>query len=724
MVEKLGGCIFLFDEDINSQKIENFRKLRETLLKNFEEFYLDFYSFSKTDEFDDQLLNKDGLLFVVCVISQVNMKSDVIQKLNEFPIVKQIIIVASNIKGKQEILKLSNKVRIVTDEMNLLACIQKIISIHLNFCKYVRRRCLSRQICNPIYDEKGNFIYDKPSEMEFVTYDEIFITTPKLYNKVNKLVDVENFDYYIFKQEEIDEKAKSEKVIFEEIFSCLNFNLNIENQSSTFKHIIIQTFKDKNLFRLNINVLENVYLTDLKMAKNTKELCNILLKIYTNSKYKELYNVINEALINLDIIKITKLKFIIVGLLQNFRKEYNNFKTFKSMCKFTSIKESNKISLGDLLVSCQMLNGFSNKNYAKNLYMNSIKNQYNKSNSNVGTSNESSSNSVYLKFIFENDNNDSNYFPYIVIIDDSNKNKFKILLFPLLKFIVKKVKFLPKLNILKVAMKSKRFYPILKFSFQSTFEISMENQIKEMTKDQLKLKIEKEIEKLKNCEKNIKRDKSSHPKVLTSICLTNIGILHGMINNYNDSSIILEEAIEHKNYFFSCESEENGYLFYLIAKVKAKKQDFNSSVENSMKSLNIYNTQCLFTLGITQEEKDIILSEIYDLLGYSYDEMKNFSLAYKNYNISLEYKNKIYGCEHYSLVKTLNNIGCLFYKYLKLTKALEYFEKASNIAIKYHKDNSYESLICLNNMAAIYYSLNSHDKANEFTEMLIRCMKK
>jgi hypothetical protein len=720
MEEKQEGLVIWFDSNIKSEdfisKIKKVKGLIDILQKEFQEFRLDLSEYISINEFDCEILKKKGLLFV-CVISEESNDMEVITYFNDFLVVKNIIVFISDYKRKNELMRLSSKVGIVTDTMNLAVSLQKVLRNQLNNGKYGRRRSSCFNINNPFFSDNGSVINEKPIENKFKTFHDISSDNPKVYLESMVLTDDDNIDYYVFK-ERTEETAESKRVILEELFSYLNFNLNIELHQSVFKDIVITTFKDKKLFNINDNVLENFFLKEIRSSKDTKEVCYNLLILYSNSKNTLLNKVINDSLRSLDTIRIGKLKYIIIGIMQNFKKDYNNYKSFKSICKFSNIKEANKVGVDDLILSSQMVYGYSNKNYAKNLYIDRL-------NKNVKSSGKNNSNSckeknVYLKFLFDKDY-DSHYYPYIVMMDNSNNNRFKIIIFPTIKFIVKKVKFNNKSNTLKIKMKSQPFYPIIKFSLQSAFQMMFDNCIREMTLEQIKNKCEKEINKLENCKKNIISHSLKDQTVLSSIIITNIAILNSLIGLSESSLSYLIQSLTHKSYFFNQESDENGYIYFLVGREYARKEDFIKSIQFLLKSLNTYLGPCLENLSI--DEVNIMLCEIYDLLGYCYDKSDNYSLSLEYYDKSLEIKYKIYGSNHFFIIKTLNNIGCMFYRTLNFCKAYYYFDKAILLTQKYFKENSYENLIINNNLASIYYCLDSKDKALETCENLMKNMK-
>jgi len=59
---------------------------------------------------------------------------------------------------------------------------------------------------------------------------------------------------------------------------------------------------------------------------------------------------------------LNKLTFLIAGILQNFRKDYGQFKTFKSMIKFNIVENADATKVGNLIYSPQMNYFYSNKN--------------------------------------------------------------------------------------------------------------------------------------------------------------------------------------------------------------------------------------------------------------------------------------------------------------------------------------------------------------------------
>jgi len=719
MEEKQEGLVIWFNSNIKSEdflsKLKKVKGLIDILQKEFQEFLLDLSEYTSINEFDCETLKKNGLLFV-CVISESSNDMEVITYFNDFLVVKNIIVFITDIKRKNEIMRLSSKVSIVTDTMNLAVTLQKVLRNQLNNGKYGRRRSSCFMINNPFFSDNGSIINEKPLENKLKTFHDISSDNPKVYLESTVITDDDNIDYYVFK-ERAEETTESKRVILEELFSYLNFNLNIELHQSVFKDIIITTFKDKKLFNINDSVLENFFLKDIRSSKDTKEICYNLLILYSNSKNTLLNKVINDSLRSLDQIRIGKLKYIIIGIMQNFKKDYNNYKSFKSISKFSNIKEANKLAVDDLVLSCQMIYGYSNKNYAKNLYVDRL-------NKNVKSSSKNNTNSckdnVYLKFLFDKEY-DSHYYPYIVMMDNCNNNRFKIILFPTIKFIVKKVRFNNKSNTLKIKMKSQPFYPIPKFSIQSAFQIIFDNCIREMTLDQIRVKCEKEINKLENCRKNIISHSLTDQTVLSSIIITNLAILNSLTGLTESSLSYLEQSSTHKSYFFNQESDENGFVNLLVAREYARKEDFIKSIQFLLKSLNTYLSPCLENLSI--DEVNIMLCEIYDLLGYCYDKSDNYSLSFEYHNKCLELKYKIYGSNHFFIIKTLNNIGCLFYRTLNFCRAYYYFDKAIILTQKYFKENSYENLIINNNLASVYYCLDSKDKAEETCENLMKNMK-
>ncbi len=348
-------------------RLKKVKGLIDIVQKEFQEFLLDLSEYTSINEFDCETLKKNGLLFV-CVISESSNDMEVITYFNDFLVVKNIIVFITDIKRKNEIMRLSSKVSIVTDTMNLAVTLQKVLRNQLNNGKYGRRRSSCFMINNPFFSDNGSIINEKPLENKLKTFHDISSDNPKVYLESTVITDDDNIDYYVFK-ERAEETTESKRVILEELFSYLNFNLNIELHQSVFKDIIITTFKDKKLFNINDSVLENFFLKDIRSSKDTKEICYNLLILYSNSKNTLLNKVINDSLRSLDQIRIGKLKYIIIGIMQNFKKDYNNYKSFKSISKFSNIKEANKLAVDDLVLSCQMIYGYSNKNYAKNLYV-------------------------------------------------------------------------------------------------------------------------------------------------------------------------------------------------------------------------------------------------------------------------------------------------------------------------------------------------------------------
>ena len=106
------------------------------------------------------------------------------------------------------------------------------------------------------------------------------------------------------------------------------------------------------------------------------------------------------------------------------------------------------------------------------------------------------------------------------------------------------------------------------------------------------------------------------------------------------------------------------------------------------------------------------IKNIYNIFGLTYTQLGNYQLAEKYYLKALQTAKNLEKNTYYGIVNA--NLGKLYYKQDKLDKALEYYQKGSNIEVE--GNNHYAAGRSFAAMANIYLDKNNPEKAKQMLE--------
>lgn len=170
-----------------------------------------------------------------------------------------------------------------------------------------------------------------------------------------------------------------------------------------------------------------------------------------------------------------------------------------------------------------------------------------------------------------------------------------------------------------------------------------------------------------------------------------------LLGEYDSSYFYFDEARLICN---SNDKEDRIYSLLFLADIQRIKSDFNGVEETVTEALKI-------------NEKSKFNSNLYNLLGISFEEKLNYEVAIKNYNLSLQYANSNL---YKSIIK--NNIGVVYLKKKDYYKAIEILNSLLKIdALQYHRD---EYARVIDNLGFAYFNIGEKNKAYHYISESLR----
>ncbi|CAF1370550.1 unnamed protein product [Didymodactylos carnosus] len=224
------------------------------------------------------------------------------------------------------------------------------------------------------------------------------------------------------------------------------------------------------------------------------------------------------------------------------------------------------------------------------------------------------------------------------------------------------------------------------------------------------------IYSLKNYEKalNILKTSSNPNNEVLSSILNNMGMVYYEKGDYNEATNKYEQSLELKlstvpqNFSSIAKTYNNIGLVYLKRKSRAMAlKNFNDALDIQTRHLPPNHHDFALTLNnigcvhLSKEENEAALKKFkdaleiqkvslpadhvdfattYNNLGLVYDKLGDLSLSLENYRLSLNFRLKRLSPNHPDLGVAYNNIGLIYKKMNDYQRALEFCEKAYEIA--------------------------------------------
>jgi len=170
-----------------------------------------------------------------------------------------------------------------------------------------------------------------------------------------------------------------------------------------------------------------------------------------------------------------------------------------------------------------------------------------------------------------------------------------------------------------------------------------------------------------------------------------------LLGEYDSSFLYFDEARLICN---SHDKNDRIYPLLFLADIQRIKSDFNGVEETVTEALKI-------------SEDSKFNSNLYNLLGISYEEKLDYVAAIKNYNLSLKYAN---GNLYKSIIK--NNIGVIYLKKNEYSKAIEILNPLLRIdTLKHHRD---EYARIIDNLGFAYFNVGKKNIAYRYFSESLR----
>ena len=422
-----------------------------------------------------------------------------------------------------------------------------------------------------------------------------------------------------------------------------DIDLYNEDDFKRFKENVLKTFTSNLVFPQNEKKnLQLLYITKLEPCKGIKDLCRILLRLYTQGgNYKPeilLYYVINQNLKVYNVKVLAKLKYILIALLLNYNKEFNSgLRDIRKVYRLTNIDDE-ILMVGKPFFSNQFLSTTVLKEFGKD---------------DEFFNNRNTCLEIQLSV-----NDEFDYFSnYIDISEFSIINKEKeILICPFTKFDVVSIEKINGKKVVNLREIKENFLINNIFSF--LFKVMEDNKTSKLYYDNLLIFHQRSLE--------IKQVKGT--SLETSYIYNNIGKIYYFLGNYDQALIYYEMSLLillemfGENNKCTLGSLNNIGLVYL-------------DQENNQKAL-VYLEKALEIFINLYGEEDISISPLYNNVGNVYLKMKELSKAETYYMKDLKILYTRCSENELSIADTLNNLGLIYSELLEFNKALEYFEKS------------------------------------------------
>jgi tetratricopeptide (TPR) repeat protein len=123
-------------------------------------------------------------------------------------------------------------------------------------------------------------------------------------------------------------------------------------------------------------------------------------------------------------------------------------------------------------------------------------------------------------------------------------------------------------------------------------------------------------------------------------------------------------------------------------------------------------------------EKQEEVANLYNFMGYGFDELANYEEALNYYQKALEIREKALGKKHPDTATNYNNIGAIYSNQGDYDKALEYYQTALDIHEKALGKEYPDTATNYNNIGAIYSNQGDSAKALEYLQKTIEIQEK